>query len=390
MLLSGGDVFELREWVAGVSSTTYLAVINDTILDFESGPTSYTVTVRTTDPGGLQFTENITVAVTNVNEAPVNVTISALPAGSAPANVVVTQNDGTCTIVAPEDLTVGALVAGLSATDPDAGSARPQCYASDGLGKFSQDAQHQFMLLASTLDYETNATFPVAVTCTDAVDFSLEVTTFCTVTVLDVPEAPLLLTYTYIGGAINETEVRRDDRVVGIITAVDPDATGGGPITFTPPPGYTTSNPTCVTLPTNAVQCTTNLTVLANTTLRFVNSTNGIIPVPVVIAQGGLNRTVNVNVTVLDQPELPTGFSITFPGPLFENAPAGTVVAQIVLDDPDSTPQNYTVELVVNPNGAFALEAVDGDVSARWLKVWISVSFNASACAKANFAILSF
>jgi hypothetical protein len=49
-----------------------------------------------------------------------------------------------------------------------------------------------------------------------------------------------------------------------------------------------------------------------------------------------------------------------------------TIVGLITVDDPDSTPQIFSITLSTNPNGAFALEAVPGDVSSRILKVRVS------------------
>src|SRR4029077_16824992 len=50
--------------------------VGATALDFEAGATR-SVTVRTTDQGGLTFDKTFTVNVTNVNETPTNVALSA-------------------------------------------------------------------------------------------------------------------------------------------------------------------------------------------------------------------------------------------------------------------------------------------------------------------------
>jgi len=380
VLVNAVDVFEIRERESGNSSTSFLAVRASLELDFETGPQSYSVTVQTTDPAMLSVNTTFIVHVVDVNEGPTAITVLALPSASRPAGVNVTQSGAgaNCVIVAPEDLAVGTLVAELVAADPDANGTRPQCFVTDSLGKFHEDSQRQFMEVEGTLDFETNASFTVAITCADAEDFSLETSIFCNVTVTDAAEPPQLRAYDYVGGAINETEVRLNDRVVGIITAIDPDDdSGNSTITFTAPSGFTTSNRSCTILLSGAVECTVQLVLLSNTTLSFANSTQGVINVHMNVSQGGLSNIINVNVTVSDQPELPTGMSLILQNPTVVERPVfGTVVGRIALDDPDTTPQNFSVTLSNNPNGAYSLETITGDPSSRLLKVANSDAFD--------------
>ncbi len=53
------------------SSTGVVTVANVALLNFETTPTT-TITVRTTDQGGLAFDKVVTINLTNVNEAPVS------------------------------------------------------------------------------------------------------------------------------------------------------------------------------------------------------------------------------------------------------------------------------------------------------------------------------
>ncbi|MCP5421404.1 MAG: cadherin domain-containing protein [Chromatiaceae bacterium] len=76
-------------------------ILTDGILDYET-QSSYQVTVRTTDSGGLWYEETLTVTVNDLNEAP----------GGAGSLSTTTLNDNAGAT---------ALFGGLSVTDPDAG-----------------------------------------------------------------------------------------------------------------------------------------------------------------------------------------------------------------------------------------------------------------------------
>ncbi len=54
------------------STSGQITVANGSLLDFEAN-TSHTVVVQATDQGGLTYARTVTIAVTNVNEAPIDV-----------------------------------------------------------------------------------------------------------------------------------------------------------------------------------------------------------------------------------------------------------------------------------------------------------------------------
>jgi hypothetical protein len=68
-LVSGGANFNIP------ISTNQLRAINS--FNYESGPTSYNIQVRSEDGGGLAFTKTLTINVTDVNEAPTNINLSS-------------------------------------------------------------------------------------------------------------------------------------------------------------------------------------------------------------------------------------------------------------------------------------------------------------------------
>jgi hypothetical protein len=142
------------------------------------------------------------------------------------------------------------------------------------------------------------------------------------------------------------------------------------------PTGYTSTTPACVTLNSGAVQCTSDLVLSATTALAFVNSDHGTLTLPVTLSSGGLSRDVTVNITLLDEPELPTGVTVVLTGgPLYEHPNVGEIVATLTILDPDEFPQGYSVRLMNNPNGAFAITAVVGNVLSFLLSVANSSAF---------------
>ncbi|MGY4458581.1 beta strand repeat-containing protein [Bradyrhizobium sp. LB13.1] len=91
-------------------------IVTTAALDFEQA-TSHQVTVRATDAGGLTHETVLTIATTNVNEAPTEIALSnsAVPQGAA----------------------VGTVVGALSATDPDAGDIATFTLVDDDAGQFA-------------------------------------------------------------------------------------------------------------------------------------------------------------------------------------------------------------------------------------------------------------
>jgi VCBS repeat-containing protein len=85
-------------------------------LNYEQA-TSHQVTVRATDSGGLTFDATLTIATTNVNEAPTDISLS--------------------NATLPQGTPVGTVVGALSATDPDAGDTATFSLVNDDGGQFA-------------------------------------------------------------------------------------------------------------------------------------------------------------------------------------------------------------------------------------------------------------
>ena len=171
-------------------------------LDYEQA-TSHQITVRATDAGGLTFDKTLTIATTNVNEAPTAILLSnASIAENSPANTV-----------------VGA----LSAVDPDAGDTATFTLTDNAGGLFAISGGN--LVATGPLDFEQAASHQVTVRATDAGGLTHD-TTF-TIATTNVNEAPT-------GIAISGSTVAATSAigtVVGALSGVDPDA--GDTATFT-------------------------------------------------------------------------------------------------------------------------------------------------------------
>jgi|GEM_PF-5991658 len=187
-------------------TTGWLMVANSNALDFETTPT-FTLTVQVTDsaPAPLSDTATVTVALSNVNEAPTNVTLTG---GSV-----------------PENRPPGAPAGTFAATDPDAGEAFIYTLAAGTGGKDNAlfTISGAELRTAASFDYETKKSCNIRVRATDAGGLWVERT--MVVTVLDGNEPP-----TAIG---QEADVDADTPLAITLTGQD-DSTPAAGLTYTP------------------------------------------------------------------------------------------------------------------------------------------------------------
>jgi len=118
--------------------------VGSTGLNYEAA-TSHAVEIAVTDADGNTVKETFTIAVTDADEAPTNIRLS---------NSVVY-----------EDAAVGAVVATLTAVDPESGGAITFALADDANGAFEIVGNE--LRVKSPLDYETTAVHAITVTATD-------------------------------------------------------------------------------------------------------------------------------------------------------------------------------------------------------------------------------
>ncbi|MFJ7951950.1 immunoglobulin-like domain-containing protein [Lysinibacillus sp. NPDC096418] len=167
--------------------------------DFET-KSNYSVRIRVTDSGGLNFEKTFTINVTNVNEAPTNITLSSASVEeNKPANTVV----GT-----------------LSATDPDVGDTFTYSLVS-GVGSTdngSFNISGNNLRTNSVFDFEAKNSYSVRIRVSDSGGLNFEKT--FTINVTNVNEAPTNITLS----AASVEENKPANTVVGTLSATDPDA----------------------------------------------------------------------------------------------------------------------------------------------------------------------
>jgi uncharacterized protein len=154
---NAGGLFAI-DAATGVITTT-------TALDYET-LSSASITVSATDSGGLTFAKTVTIAVTDVNEAPTQVTIS---------NASVVENS------------VGGTVIGtLDGHDPDAGAVLTYALATADSRFVIQDNK-LVVAAGATIDYEAQHSITLDITATDQA--GLHTTSTITLAVQDVAES---------------------------------------------------------------------------------------------------------------------------------------------------------------------------------------------------------
>jgi hypothetical protein len=314
--------------------TGQLTVLTPAALNFESA-NSLIVTVKVQDGGGLSFSQNVTLNVTDVNEAP-----------SIPANQ---------TFSIPENSATGVVVGTVAKSDPDTTAPFKTLtfsLTSNPGNAFAINAQTGQITVANSapLDFETSASLVLGVKVTDG--GNLTATQNVTVNLTNVNEAPSILA----NQAFPLPENSIAGVVVGTVVASDPDTTAPFK-TLT----YSLSNNPSNAFAVNAA--TGQITVANVASLDF--ETNPSIVLGVTVTDGGnLSALQNVTVNLTNVNEAPTitanqAFSIP------ENSVAGVVVGTVVASDPDTTVpfKTLTFSLTSNPNNAFAIDPATGQLT---------------------------
>ena len=147
---------EMGEMSFDIDSATG-QLMTEAALDYESDTTSYSVTVTATDSGGLYAMIAVTIAVNDVNEAPVFASDMAM--------ISVDENT-------PAGEDIGDPIA---ATDEDEGATLEYSLGGDDAASFAIDAATGQLMTMAALDHETKNSYTVTVMVTDGVH-SAEVT----------------------------------------------------------------------------------------------------------------------------------------------------------------------------------------------------------------------
>ncbi|AGX86790.1 calcium-binding RTX toxin-like protein [Candidatus Symbiobacter mobilis CR] len=263
-------------------------------LDYET-VSAVTVKVTANAEGQQPKDADITLTVTNVNEAPSAVTLSAM---------AVAEN------------AAGAVIGDLTTTDPDAGDTHTYTVSDN---RFEVIAGKLKLKADQSLNFEAASTVPLTVTATDAGGLTKQQT--FTLTVTNVNEAPSAVTLSAMAVAENAAGA-----VIGDLTTTDPDAGD----THT----YTVSD--------NRFEVIAGkLKLKADQSLNFEAAST--VPLTVTATDaGGLTKQQAFTTTVTNVNEAPTAVALSATA-VAENA-AGAVIGDLTTTDPDAgNTHTYTV-----------------------------------------------
>jgi fibro-slime domain-containing protein/RHS repeat-associated protein len=297
--------------------------------DYET-QSSYTVRLKTTDAGGLSYEKQVTIRVTNVNEAPTSLTLS---------NSTIAENSG-----------VNSVIGTFSSTDPDLGDTRIYTLAS-GLGDSDNS---QFTIVGDRLqlnpnpDFETKSSYQLRVKVTDAGGLSYQQA--FVVNISDVNEAPTALNISNTTLTENVT----GGTVVGNLSALDPDANETQSFSLVSGTGDTNNNAFSIVGTQLVINNSPDFEAQNNYSLRVRISDRG---------GKTFERVLTVNIT--DVNEAPTFLST----PISKADSASLYTYNIVATDPDAieslrfTTNNLPswLTLVDNLNGTATLSGTPRD-----------------------------
>lgn len=283
--------------------------------DFEKKAT-YSIRVRTTDQGGLNFEKQLTITVNNLNEKPIDILLSP--------NTV------------DENVPAGSLVGNLSTLDPDkndtftyqlvagAGSADNAAFTLSTDGKLS---------IKNSPDFELKSSYAIRVRVTDKGGATLEKQFVINVKDLpDVDGTPTNLTLS--NSEINENSPANS--VIGTLITTDDSS---GPFTYTldssfgDAASFTISNGQLILKPVANFEAKPQYNIRVRTT-----------------DPDGRSLTKLLAITVKDVNEAPTNLALSATT-IDENKPADSVVGTFTPTDPDAD-ETFTYTLVPGAGSA--------------------------------------
>ncbi len=282
--------------------------------DFEAG-SSYQVTIRVTDAGGLSYDEAFPIIVTNVNEAPV----------FDLASYVFSLAENS-----PATTAVGA----VSATDVDAGATLTYSLSGTGSSNFEINPTTGAITVAAgaVLDFEGTSSFNLTAGVTDGTN---PVSVPVTINLTNVNEGPSIGAQTF-----SISEQAAIGATVGTVVGSDPDA--GDTLTYAITGGNIGG--------AFAISPAGVITIAA--ALDF--NTTPVYSLTVSLTDAGLlsaSNTVTINVTNVNS--APTIAPQTFSIP--ENSANGATVGTVVASDIDAGDVLTFAITGGNASGAFAI-----------------------------------
>ena len=212
-LLSGADAASF-----GIDSGTgQIQVGANAMLDHETNP-AYEVTVTARDPEGLNSSIDVTINVTDVNEAPE--IMRAPDANVAPE--FADSEDGARSVA--EDTAAGEDIGNPVAASDANRDALTYALSGTDAASFDIDTGSGQLMTKVPLDFETKGSYSVTVTASDSGGLSDSIDVTITVTDVDVNEAPVAPT------VANQTATKDTAFSYTVPAFTDPEA---GTITYT-------------------------------------------------------------------------------------------------------------------------------------------------------------
>jgi|GEM_PF-1827268 len=307
----------------GINATTgQLFVKNSALVDFETTNGVVLMTLRVQDGAGGIALQDVTVNITNVNEAPVI---------TPPANPFATIAENTAN---------GTAIGNVVANDPDMGDTITYAIIGGNTGNaFTIDAQTGAITVANSaaLNFETTPTFSLTVTATD--NGMLVDTDTYVINLTNVNEAPLISPQTF-----SVAENSDPGTILGTVVASDPEGTA---LTYKLLAAGNTGNAFGI------VAATGELFVKNRGPLDA--EVNPVFSLTVMVSDaGGQSNMATITVNLDDQNDAPVIAPQQFN--LAENTIAGTVVGQVAASDPDAPAQTLTYSILSgNTGNAFGI-----------------------------------
>ncbi len=314
-------------------STGQITVANGSLLDFDTPPTSYNLTIKAEDSSGESDSEVVIINLTDVNEPPDVSNATFTPSESLP--------DGASIGFVPADDPEGnTLTFGVTGGNPG------------NIVALNTSTGEITVNDATKLDFEMTPSFTVTVSVDDGPN-PAEVSTI-TINVVDENEEPVVhdATFSIAENSANST-------VVGLVPASDEDIADDGQLTFV----ILSGNETGAFAIANDGSNNGRITVANSTLLDYETKTSYILSVQATDNEGLDNTaTVTINITnVFDV--APNVTNATFS--VAEGSANGVVVGTIAATDPELSSGDALTFAIVggNTGTVFAINSSTGQIT---------------------------
>lgn len=312
-----------------INSTTGVVTVAG-LLNYEAA-TSHTITVDASD-GTNHTTQNFTIGVTNVNEAPTDITISS-PAVN-------------------ENSAVGTVIGTLGGVDQDAGASFTYQIVSDPNNKFSLSGNQ--LLVNGILNYESSPSHDVQIKVTD--NTGLTYTKTLSIGVTNINDAPIVSNQTFNinENSANGSEVTRTNGTTPLhnISGFDED---GNSLSYSIVSGNTAG--------AFAVDSSTGHITVANAAaLNYEAATS--FTLEVLANDGTTTATGFITININNVNEAPSAITDGNAGAntVAENATNGAAVGiTAAATDPEGTAVSYS--LTNSAGGIFTINSATGVVT---------------------------